>query len=242
MSVYCISDLHGRYDLFQQIKKQMKKNDLCYVLGDCGDRGPDGWKLITEIFNDPKFIYIKGNHEDMLARAMKSYRKCPEDERAGYFGYDFDYRMCHNNGGAKTFKDWGRRTRHDYRWIHALNHLPTHITYINKRGQKIELSHAGFTPGMNPDNIDYLWDRDHPCDEWPDDFNETIVVHGHTPIPYLMEDLGEWEEAKPGAFWYCNNHKVCIDCGAPFTGCTTMLNLDTLEEIIITGKDCVYAV
>lgn len=35
-----------------------------------------------------------------------------------------------------------------------------------------------------------------------------------------------------GAFWYCNDHKVNIDCGSFFTGQTVLLNLDTFDEHI----------
>lgn len=39
-----------------------------------------------------------------------------------------------------------------------------------------------------------------------------------------------WES---GAFWYCDNHKVCIDSGGFFSGEWVLLNLDTLEDIVI---------
>ena len=38
---------------------------------------------------------------------------------------------------------------------------------------------------------------------------------------------------KNGALWYCNNHKVNIDCGTVFTGKSVLLNLDTWEEHFI---------
>lgn len=238
MSVYCCSDLHGRYDLFQQIKKFIKPDDVVYVLGDCADRGKDGWKIICEVLDNPQFIYLKGNHEDMLTLAMRSYQKCAPEDRAYFFGYDHYYRMSAHNGGEKTFYDWGRIGKHKNEWVKRLEELPKRATYVNALGVRVEMSHAGFTPeGFKPD---YLWDRDHFLDEWPKGYDNTVIVHGHTPIPYLMEDIGDYNKIEAGAYWYCNNHKICIDCGSVFTGCTTLLNLDTFDEEVFCAKDCVY--
>ena len=36
MAIYAIADLHGQYNLFQQVKEYIKPTDKVYVLGDCG--------------------------------------------------------------------------------------------------------------------------------------------------------------------------------------------------------------
>ena len=79
-----------------------------------------------------------------------------------------------------------------------------------------------------------IWDRDHYLEDW--EFGEMdediVVVHGHTPIHYLADDIGDTWLA--GAFWYCGNHKVCIDSGGFFSDEFVLLNLDTLEDIVLT--------
>ena len=82
---------------------------------------------------------------------------------------------------------------------------------------------------------DLIWDRDHFLDEWPEDemFQKAIIVHGHTPIPYLLDDIdpcGKMGDIEPGAFWYADGRKCCIDCGSVFTGICVLLNLDTWDE------------
>lgn len=42
------------------------------------------------------------------------------------------------------------------------------------------------------------------------------------------------EEIPPGIFVYADGHKVDIDCGAHYTDCTVLLNLDTWEEEVFT--------
>ena len=82
MSVYAVSDLHGMFNLYKQIKNFLKPEDKVYCLGDCGDRGPAPWETIHAIASDSQFIYIKGNHEDMLVKAIDEYAKYESYGRA----------------------------------------------------------------------------------------------------------------------------------------------------------------
>lgn len=234
MSVYAVADLHGRYDLFQMIKDFIGLNDKVYVLGDCGDRGKNGWAIIKEVYQDPRFIYIVGNHELMLVDAMKGAKT-----------------LCFYNGGKPTYEAWKYKDKpkQDMSWVHKLSTLPREQIYINKSGQRIVLCHAGYTPhiGYKPSDDDYVWNREHFYEKWDMDFVDTYMIHGHTPIPYLVEDYFgvDLRSVDPGAIWYCPDenhieHKCDIDCGAVFTGSTVLLNLDTFEEQIFMAEDCIY--
>ena len=113
---------------------------------------------------------------------------------------------------------------------------------VNINGEHIYLCHAGFTPWLkedggikvpNPKGSDLIWDRDHYLETTSrGPWGNAIVVHGHTPIPYIWEDLRiPKEDQEMGALWY-NANKVCIDTGAHWTHHTVLLNLDTWEEHI----------
>lgn len=235
MAVYAVSDLHGRYDLFQMIKDHIQPEDKVYVLGDCGDRGPDGWKIIKEVYFNPQFIYIQGNHENMLADAIRG-----------------DEYLCYINGGESTLREFYKNDVNDsYEWVQRLRNLPVKLEYINTKGQQVILTHAGYTPGPKAEYIPpdiLMWDRKHFNQRWKDGYENVIIVHGHTPIPYQSDyDCNAPIETKmgPGVYWYCPDkdgikHKVNIDCGAFFTGHTTLLNLDTFEQHIFMAEDCVY--
>ena len=83
-----------------------------------------------------------------------------------------------------------------------------------------------------PDRM-LLWDREHYLEDWKDkEMDDVIIVHGHTPIHHLSRDL--WEEWDSGAFWYADNHKVCIDSGGFFSDEFVLLNLDTMEDTVLT--------
>lgn len=234
MAHYVCSDLHGMMIFYKTIKEFLQPDDVVYFLGDAGDRGPEPWACIKAILSDPQFIYIKGNHEDMLVNALGK-------------GYGSRYSLLRRNGGKDTYEqclaepDWAQ-------WRIKMHNLPTKATYVNTQGETIYLSHAGFTPRATEDgdlrwvwDEDLIWSRDHFLDAWPEDemFKKAIVVHGHTPVPYLLEDIDpacRMGEVEPGALWYCDGHKVCVDAGAVFTGYCSLLNLDTWDEEVFSTE------
>lgn len=235
MSIYATTDLHGRLDLYLKIKEFLQPNDLVYFLGDAGDRGLKGWELIKAIYNDPQFIYIKGNHEDMLVDAIRMYLKYPDYKSP-------EFKLLRDNGGEKTMEDWWLDGA-DERWVDILNNLPTHAEYRNKNGQLILMSHAGYTPWMDPDSqntifvpsdFELLWNRDHFYDgEYEDWLQNSVVIHGHTSIPHLANYLCDPNKnLQHGAYWYDDRRKCCLDNLSAYTDVACLLNLDTFEETI----------
>jgi calcineurin-like phosphoesterase family protein len=236
MSTYVVSDIHGVYPIFEQIKKFLKPEDKCYVLGDCADRASEGWKIIQEVIKDNRFIYLKGNHEQLLIDAADQYNLYGD-----YYSEDY-YVLC-SNGGEQTFLNW-TYTPYRNEWLYKLKELPTQAKYINTSGKEILLSHAGYTPGKNEYewDEDLLWDRKHFTDEWDEEkYPNSIIVHGHTPTLYVDAELKKIRDKRiePGAYWYCNDHKVCIDNGTFATGYSTLLDLDTFEEHIFVCENFV---
>lgn len=232
MAVYACGDLHGHMEIYKKIKAMLSPEDKVYFIGDAGDRGPESWECIKTIYDDPQFIYLKGNHEDMLVKACEDFldRECWDWYSAS---------LCERNGGRETLSAW-QRDPQKAMWVKLLDKLPTWDIYENPNGDVFMLSHAGFTPWMRedideciipPDRM-LLWDREHFYDDWKEDeMDDVIIVHGHTPIHHLASDLNKnWES---GAFWYDGDHKVCIDSGGFFSGEWVLLNLDTLEDIVI---------
>ena len=48
---YAVSDIHGMKPLWDQIMKYLDPSDTLYCLGDCADRGNDGWEIIKDAIN-----------------------------------------------------------------------------------------------------------------------------------------------------------------------------------------------
>ena len=225
MSVYAVADLHGQLELWNQIQNFLKEDDIIFVLGDCGDRGPQPWETIKAVAADKRAKYIKGNHEDMLAKAMTEWFEMDSWDSD-------DTQLLYYNGGEGTYNGW-HKDGASKRWIKFLKELPESAFYKNKNGIEILMSHAGFTPGLRtPNNL--LWSRDHFNDKWFGKENE-VIIHGHTPTFHLWKELGSPKDNQPEkgeAFWYCDNHKICIDVGSYVLDSTVVLDLDTFDEHI----------
>lgn len=232
--VLAVSDLHGSYGIWSQIKDFLKPDDILYVLGDCGDRGRKGWEIIKEVYDHPQTIYIKGNHEDMLEAAM--------------FG---NPRLCFLNGGAVTYEDWLNENDEEMNWSTKIRNLPTHLEYLNKKNQKILLSHAGYTPQTNLFlwEDEYFWNREHFYEDWNENFSDCFIIHGHTPIshmdryiPFRTNNIFYKPNSNGLAIWYSPDEngiyrKCNIDCGTFFTGNSVVLNLDTFKEYVFKCEE-----
>ena len=230
MSVYVISDLHGVYKLWEKIKNYLKPEDTLYILGDCADRGPDGWKIIKEVLKDPRTIYIRGNHDQFILDCWKS-----------------DWRDCNlwfYNGGYETYESIALDENAEI-FLKELSKSTFYQCYINDKGQRFHLSHAGFTllEGDNiPDNEDLLWDRYHiddMCNWWIRENPNDYVVHGHTGCVSsifkrnsIVMDM-EFNKTKT-LCRYAHGHKICIDGRSFISNKIAMLNLDTLKEIVFS--------
>lgn len=236
---YAISDIHGMYNIYEQVKAMLKPDDIVYFLGDAGDRGYEGFKCIKEIYNDPQWIYLKGNHEDMMVKALLG----SIDSYTGYMDED-NMQIWMHNGGYDTLCAWAEESN-NLEWAGVLDKLPLTAEYTNPKGITFHMSHAGFTCG-HKDQLwgdELLWNRRHFFNSWDEEaYPKDICIHGHTPIPYMIESLWEagitsdyYKNGCPEAREYCDGHKINIDNGVFYTGATVLYDLD--EMVAIPLKD-----
>ena len=116
--------------------------------------------------------------------------------------------------------------------------------YDNAAGQKIHLSHAGFSLHENdeiPCRHQLLWDREHildHCDWWPKENPNDYVVHGHTGCVssifkrqrYAFGGI-DFNDSKTMCR-YAHGHKICIDGRCFLSNKVALLDLDSLQEIV----------
>lgn len=227
MAVYACSDIHGNWELWANIKEFLNTNDTLFYLGDAADRGPDGWAILKDMYNDARVFYIAGNHDVMLA-----------DRIARPYNYNA-VSLHYSNGGEPTWME-AENDPEAKEIMHWIRKMPKYAIYKNEDGLKIFMSHSGSTNIESEEDL--IWDRS----EYITDKNYTdydVIVHGHTTIPHLIEDLEEvhkfyfgGEEFKcpgweGGAYWY-HGFRCDIDCCTIATRQTVLLNLDTFDEEI----------
>lgn len=235
MAKYAFSDLHGNMEVWKKIKARVQPDDELYCLGDIIDRGENGYDICLDMMRRPNMHFIKGNHEMMAIQALPWLIKNEPHMR------EVDNWFW--NGGGKTwdnieFKLLGftdnKFNKKVLELIYWFNEMADEISFCNKNNQTIILSHAGFTPNIW---ADLGWDRNHFWDSWPENHDNEIIIHGHTPVQYLKRslDIGfidsriKADQESAAAIRYAEGHKIDIDCGTIISNRAALINLDTLE-------------
>ena len=254
--VYASADWHGCGDPAFKVIEYLQPDDKLYFLGDAIDRGPDGIKILDKLLTDPRVIFIKGNHEKIMADAI------PDALERGITTYEGMKWM--NNGGLKTWGAIEYKSDESKMWyVHKINQMPTEVIYTSPAGHTVIMEHAGYSPFIKPlREHSPLWDRDHFHDEWylsgygykGLDPEKTYLVHGHTPVQYLDYDYGyrgqetikdkDYFKAKyafiadidvedycpkPEVLCYCDGHKFDIDMCTISSERIALMDLDTFE-------------
>lgn len=240
MNRYAVADLHGQLDLLLQIKEYINEDDIFYILGDSGDRGPQPWRTLKACLDDPQVVYLMGNHDAMLVDAAKAYlRDLTLFGYCHFTDYIYDTKhpigLLHLNGGMGTFEGW-MDDKDRMKYLRQLQLLPLEIRLAAVDEERIiSLSHAGYTDKLdNPTAYNLLWSRDHIYDVFQTDI---LVIHGHTPCSYIKRKLqpDQYDDTH-GYLMYNYGTKICIDMGSAYTNETILLNIDTFEGIKFTTE------
>ena len=170
---YCISDIHGYYDLFCRLLDEIRfgGGDRLYVMGDIIDKGPDSIRLAKLLFSLPEAVCIAGNHEyDFLAyyralmRETEDYDAVLEKLRA-YFS---DGRLL------------------DWETMDAFEALPLYVetdTFIGVHAG-LPVRDGKLLPPAAADPRTLVYDRTFKePGVLPE--NGKCVFFGHTPVRYL---------------------------------------------------------
>lgn len=190
-------------------------------MGDACDRGPNGIKIMQEMFEDNRVIYILGNHEEMFL----SYIEDGIKESLIMSG-----ELITHNGSFKTLSDYQKLNPLEQNFLvkNLKEKTKNYYIYINKEKKNFFLSHAGIDIDTinNLDDKKLLWDRDHIKSNkpWNNKYKYWYVVHGHTPVQLVQPD-----KIIPEVYRYYNNHKIDIDMGTPSSNKIAVLDLDTLQ-------------
>jgi serine/threonine protein phosphatase 1 len=171
-----IGDIHGCFDTFCELvekKIRITKSDRLVLLGDYIDRGNKSREVIDYIIDLQvhgfDIIPLIGNHESMMLDSV-------EGDQSAYNWF--------MNGGYETLQSFGIESVNDLKSEYLrffqnllLYHIQDPFIFV----------HAGFNDEIsNPfeDRFQMIWSRResylNPV------FNEKIIVHGHTPVPFSV--------------------------------------------------------
>lgn len=251
--IFYFTDIHGMYDLYRAIMDWCKEQDpeaMIIYGGDACDRGPDGYKIMKELLDNPQVVYLMGNHEDMFCKAAREIveifdfqsRDREKVENALnltlHHKQEFPFtNMSIYNGGLQTLLDWVEDGA-PIDIIERLEQLP--LTFSTNG---CDFCHAGGNPQVfeyvaddeyycrnvaDEMKLHVLWDRKHLEDMWVDGYT---CVFGHTPVKVLPSKIHiELDESlDPIPVRIAKGTKIDMDTGAAFWGIAWVLNVLTMQ-------------
>lgn len=234
MSVYAMSDLHGRYDLYIKMleKIEFSSDDTLYILGDILDRGPEPMKILLDIMKRSNVKVLAGNHCVMALECMKFLMREITEESVNSVTEEDMQNILHwqANGGDSTIKDFSKydiETRKK-----AIDFILNFDLYeeIEVNGNTFVMVHAGlgdFSPERPMDDYDLyelVWERPDYNKKY---FDDKYVITGHTPTMTINGN------PKPSYIYRVNNH-IAIDCGCSYKiGRLGAIRLDDFTEFYV---------
>jgi hypothetical protein len=222
-----------------------------WFLGDFTDRGPDGIGVIDLVMQLAAEAAaaggycraLMGNHELLLLGADR-YGDEAVQSSAGTASFLAAWRL---NGGQPT--DMERLEDHHVTWLSRLpamtvedDHLLVHsdTTAYLEYGESVDAVNDAIHEVLNHGDGDAWWDcfrrltkrfafrgegGPEAAHELLDAFGGSRVVHGHSPIPYLLGDstAGSADEGRPaqrvtGPHVYADDLAVAMDGGVTMEG------------------------
>lgn len=257
--LFCFTDVHGMYDLYKAVMNYCIEQDPeCSILylGDACDRGPSGYRIMKELLDNPKVLYLKGNHEDMFVHAAwaieRTYHSAIDEDSISKYLLDCEFhdwadhaiRLSLYNGGYSTLHDWmldGMPSE----FINKINDLPLTFSYENldfchaggnyKAFQQVSLNEYKGEPVDKDDMEMLIWDRNYLGQGWM--LNRTCIF-GHTPTNYLAAKYYGKDKSTanihPCAYYATlddkwTGRKIDMDTAAVFSGKAYVLNCLTMK-------------
>lgn len=224
MDIFAFSDIHGHKELFDKIYTWLNGRSTpwkCCFLGDACGYGTFGYEIIKALLNDSRFVYLKGDHEQMFASAAMvlktewlKHKVAAKDLFNNSKQYIWDYlylpevALCVDNEGFAALFNWIKDGA-PMDIIHSLLELPENVVLSQEICGFISLSHTGNN------------ERTNNC----------IIIHGHTPIGELKEDSSfnfSNNDIRPA--FYHKGKRIDLDTKCYTTNTITVLNLNTFEQ------------
>ena len=231
---YVISDIHGDYDAYMRMLEQIHftKDDILYILGDVIDRGKEPIALLKQIKNQDNVIFLIGNHEDMMLKALKKPVSSLQD-----LSTSAEMKRWGRNGGMATLEQFIQLEESEQKelifflenaWL-VIPHLmvgekPYYLVHACP-GEKYYAEAMRYKDATQEEIHQMLWDR-RCLKEWMlpdvfDNYNEsTTLLFGHSKTNNFMEKV-------PSKIKYFSQQNAYdIDCYGQL-GC---ICLETLDE------------
>ncbi len=231
MKRFVFSDSHGGYKAMVQCLERCgfnDKEDQLYFLGDVVDGWSETKESIDLLLSIPNLIHLLGNHDQWAIQYYTGELLDPDPENR------VELEAWITQGGAATVKSYGNTTGMPENHLQfLLDSMPYHITKDN-----ILLVHAGFNPEtpIRHTNTEYLiWSRNFIYKHY-ESYKKSKKILFLTPPPTVPNYKEIYLGHTPTISFDENQEKplqmgnvILIDTGAAFTGCLSIMDMDSKE-------------
>ena len=178
--IIAISDCHGKFKRLMNLLEKISVTDdkLLVFLGDLIDRGNEVAEMLTWILeqrNKKNFIFLRGNHEQMLIDTLRGRM----DKLTWLF-----------NGGKETIQALSKLKSADKdiveKVVFFFESLPLYHA-LNIGGRKFVFVHAGIdsSVSLEEQKEDFLlWSREEFFNTYDGD---AVVIGGHSPVQFFPQ-------------------------------------------------------
>lgn len=224
---YCVSDVHGEYDLFLRLLQKIRFSDADELLicGDIIDKGQDSVQLSRLIFSCPNMRCIMGNHEHAFVKQYHALmQSSPEDYDAvleklqAYFPHD------------GHLLDWETVDRFDELpyYIEEDTFICVHAgAPLDKNGMLLPLENA--TPEQLVNDRRFKDPEAIYC-------GDKCVLFGHTPTNYICgadKILVYRKQPNTKSSQITDYYKIHLDTGTWLNGVLGCFCIDTCRAIYV---------
>jgi len=239
---YVISDIHGCYDKYIQMLKEINftDDDTLYVLGDVIDRGDSSIKVLQDMSMRANVIPIMGNHEyagyHVLKDVLSLMVEITEESIEALSESSIDIADM-----ARTIEIWtneyeSNSTLQEFRVLppddreYLLEYIEEFSLYeiLEVNGKQYFLTHFGIPKSATLRNLHRYDGYDFieaVLDYNKEYFKDTVIITGHLPTFVIGEE-------HRGRI-YRNKNIINIDTGAVFGETLACLCLETNEEFYV---------
>ena len=229
--IYCVSDIHGEYDLFFKLLDKIKfsDNDTLIICGDLIDKGEQSIRLLKSVYKMRNIKCILGNHEyDFLKYYWSLMQSSPNDfdetlmRLRQYFPHDgnlLEWEMVDWLENLPCFIE-----EQDFICVHAGLPLDNNGTLQPLNGLRVE--QLVYDRTFKDDNV---IPQQSKC-----------VIFGHTPTSYLGQNGKIIKYMRTGTEYdgknICDYYKVHIDTGVYLSKTLGCIRIDDCAEFYVKAQ------
>lgn len=226
--IYAISDIHGCTHLLEpmlrvidaDLARSKPRHAIEVFLGDYIDRGPDARSTLDVLVKRSQranTVFLKGNHEALLATALRSPELLDDWLRVGgaqtltSYGVSLPYSTPEQEERVALLRQFARALPPDH--VEFLRNLRPSFTCGD-----FFFVHAGIRPGVplsEQRETDLLWIREEFLQS--DERFSKYIVHGHTPVRNAQ----------------LLSNRANIDTGAYATGNLTLMSIQGTSMLAV---------